>query len=45
MFKIIIEGEVIETVMYDDYSDVYTYASEKYFDEAFSIEKIESDIL
>ena len=30
MFKIIVDGETVETVMYDDYIDTMYYAFEKY---------------
>lgn len=40
MFNIIIDGEVIETVMYDDYNDTYRYVTEEYPDENFIIRKV-----
>lgn len=30
MFKVILNGEMVETIMYDDFSDALYYAREKY---------------
>lgn len=40
MFNIIINGEVIETVMYENYRDAFNYASEEYYDEKFYLKKV-----
>lgn len=41
MFKIIINGETVETVMYDDFEDTQRYAFEEYPDEDISLVRIE----
>ena len=41
MFRIVINGETVETVMYDDFGDVQRYAFEEYPDEDISLVRIE----
>ena len=40
MFRIVINGETVETVMYDDFGDVQRYALEEYPDEDVSVVRI-----
>ena len=43
MYEIIIDNEVVEVVMYNDYFDALHYAIDEYFAEDFIINRVEEE--